>query len=155
VLIYDGFCVETLDIRNMIRDAKKKHKRFMTRSIYDVSWFEFLRVLDYKCLWKGKRFQKIDQFFASTQTCPFCGHVQKEITLDDRVLICPNCEIIMERDSRSSLTILNEGIRLLKIPKEPGELKTVGENAENIFDESVISSVSSKLDSKVKAFASS
>jgi len=154
IIKYDGFCVETLDIQNMIREAQKEHKKFMTRSIYDVSWFEFLRVLGYKCLWFGKYFQKIAQFFASTQTCPFCGHVQKEITLDDRVLTCPLCGRVMERDSRSSLAILNEGLRLLRgIPKEPGELKTVGENVENIFDESVTSSVASKRNENALAFS--
>jgi len=36
------------------------------------------------------------------------------------------------------------------IPKEPGKLKTVGEDIENIFDESVISSVTSKRETNLK-----
>jgi len=154
---YDGFCVETLDIRNMIRDAMKKHKICLIRSIYDVSWYEFIRLLEYKSLWNSKYFIKMDKFYPSTQTCPFCGHVDKEITLDDRILLCPKCKVLMERDLRASQTILHEGMIKLRdnynIPQEPWEFKTVGESVENAFDESVTSFSECQSFAKTLVFA--
>ena len=154
---YDGFCVETLNIINMIKKAKKENKLNFVRSLYDVSWFEFMKFLEYKSFWYSKYFVKIDKFFPSTRMCPFCGHIQKEITLDDRVLTCPHCGRVMDRDPRAALTILQEGIRLLKefykIPQEPWELKTVGESSlAGAFDEAVTSSVSPQAAKKAKAF---
>ena len=133
---YDGFCVESLSINNMIKDAKEEKKKRFVKSLYDVSWGEFFRILEYKSLWNSKYFQEIDQFFPSTQTCPFCGHVQKEITLADRVLICPNCKSVMDRDLRSSKMTQIEGLRLLKGPQE---LKAVGEIVIDDFVEAATS----------------
>ena len=148
---YDGFCVESLSINNMIKEAKEENKKYFVKSLYDVSWGEFFRILEYKSLWNSKYFQEIDQFFASTQTCPFCGHVQKEITLADRVLICPNCKNVMDRDLRSSKMTQIEGLRLLK---EPQELKAVGETVSDGFVEAATSE-NTELVENALAFATS
>jgi len=106
---YDGVILEDLDIQELL----KKNGKAMNRSISDVSWFEFGRMMEYKSAWASKHFMKVDQYFPSTQKCSRCGSIS-HMSLKNRVYKCSNCKLEMGRDPNASLNLRNEGIRLLK-----------------------------------------
>ena len=97
---YDGFILEDLSSKNMM----KNHK--LAKSIADVSWSEFSRILEYKCLWHFKYFEKIDRFAPSSQICSVCGNRQ-DMPLSERIYNCSNCGNIIDRDLNASLNIKN------------------------------------------------
>lgn len=105
---YDVICVETLRIKNMLKNRK------LAKAIQDISWYEFCRQLEYKCLWYDKKFVKINTYFASSQICSNCGFKNIDIKdLSVREWICPECGEYHDRDINAAKNILNEGLKLI------------------------------------------
>jgi len=84
----------------------------LAQSISDVSWFEFIRQLQYKSDWYGKKIIKIDRYFPSSQICNNCGCINSEIKdLSIREWVCPECGTRHDRDINASINILKEGLK--------------------------------------------
>lgn len=106
IKLYDIIVLENLKISNML----KNHK--LAKSISDVSWYGFFRILEYKAICSCKKIIKINTFYPSSQLCFSCGCINKEVkNLNIRTWQCPECGAIHDRDINAAQNILREGLR--------------------------------------------
>jgi len=100
---------EDLNVKSIVRNNS-----ILSKSIYDVSWYELTRQLQYKADWNSRIYHKIDRYFASSQLCNVCGYQNKEIKdLNIREWKCPNCGELHNRDINAAINILNQGLKEL------------------------------------------
>ena len=93
--------IEDLKISNMI----KNHK--LAKSIADVSWSEFRRMLEYKAKWYGREIIIAPSNYASSQLCSNCGNKSSQTKdLSCGTYICPVCGMVMDRDINASKNLL-------------------------------------------------
>ena len=101
----DLIVCEDLNVKGMI----KNHK--LSKHIADVSWGNFVTLLQYKCDWYGKELVKVNRFYPSSKTCCECGWINQELKLSDREWTCNSCGVIHDRDVNASRNILKEGLK--------------------------------------------
>lgn len=93
--------IEDLNISGMLKN------RHLSKAVQDQCLYEFIRQLQYKCMWNGIELIRADRFYPSSKTCHNCGCVKRNLTLRDRVYICDVCGYVQDRDFNAALNLMN------------------------------------------------
>lgn len=104
---YDIVCIEDINLQH-----HAEHKNWGKKT-NDNGFGMFRSFLQYKLEEQGKLFIKIDKWFPSSKTCHYCGSVNSELSIEDRVWICPSCGEIIDRDLNAAINILNCGLSMV------------------------------------------
>lgn len=96
--------MENLNVKGML---KNKH---LAESIHEQCFYEFIKQMKHKCEINGIEFTQADRFYPSSKTCSCCGHVKKDLKLKDRVYICDECGLEIDRDKNASINLGNYGL---------------------------------------------
>ena len=105
---YDLIAIEDLDMASMKKSLN------LGKSVSDIGWGKFMQILEELCNKLGKLLIRVDRWYPSSKTCSHCGYINKDLKLEDRVYICPECGHVMSRDKNAATNILEEGFRILE-----------------------------------------
>ena len=93
--------IEDLNIRGLARG-------FLAKQVSDQAWAAFLTVLEYKAAEAGTRLIKVPPR-GTSQTCSACGVVVPK-PLSKRIHECPDCGLVIDRDTNAARNILRLGL---------------------------------------------
>lgn len=100
--------VETLNAAGM-RSAGGAHKRGLNRALADAALAQVRRMLDYKTRWYGSNLVQAEWFYPSSKTCSACGGRKPNLTLADRIFVCPHCAMMIDRDLNAAINLARLG----------------------------------------------
>ncbi|WP_405531119.1 transposase [Streptomyces avidinii] len=121
---HDFIAHEDLKIRNMVRAPKPKPdpdhpgtflpngaaaKAGLNRSVSDVGWGVFLKILHAKAESAGREVIAVDPRNTS-RTCPECGHVDKGNRPTQEKFHCQSCGHSAHADTVGALNVLRAGL---------------------------------------------
>ena len=109
----DVICIESLSLKDMSKFKKWEERKLLKdkcnhgKSVNDLGWYMFTQRLKTKAEEKGKVIIEADKWFASSKTCSKCGYVNKELKLEDRIWMCPQCGAEHLRDQNAATNLMN------------------------------------------------
>jgi len=92
--------IEDLCVAGMLKN------RSLSRVIADVGFYEFRRQLEYKCEWYGSELVVAPRFYPSSKRCSVCENIKKDLALSDRVYVCDECGLEMDRDLNAACNLV-------------------------------------------------
>ena len=96
----DIVVMEDLNVQGMMKN------RYNSRAIGEQCFFEFIRQMRYKCEENGIEFFQVDRFYPSSKTCSCCGAIKKDLQQGDRIYICKECGIVIDRDYNAAINLM-------------------------------------------------
>jgi putative transposase len=99
---YDVIVVGDLHVAGMVQNHS------LAKHIYDASWGEFVRQLEYKTTWYGFTLVKAPRFYASSKTCSSCGVTKAKLSLDERMYHCGSCGLEIDRDFNATINLARQ-----------------------------------------------
>lgn len=96
--------IEDLSISNMIQ-GEGHHD--LHRYVIESGFYYFRIHLETKSKEYLTELRLANKYFASSKMCCMCGHKKKDLTLNDRVYVCPECGNRIDRDENASINLFN------------------------------------------------
>jgi putative transposase len=84
--------IEDLNVSGMLKN------RHLARAVSDVGLHEFRRQLTYKADLAGSEILVASRWYPSSKQCSWCGWKDEDQTLADRLFVCSECGLVMDRD---------------------------------------------------------
>ena len=91
--------MEDLNVKGMMKN------RYLAKEIASEKFYEFRRQMEYKCEPYGIQLVFADRFYPSSKTCSHCGHIKKDLKLNNRTYICPACGHVIDRDLNAAINL--------------------------------------------------
>ncbi len=99
--------LEDLNTKGMLANHR------LAQAVSDASFFEVKRQLLYKAEQYGGSVQLVDRWYASSKACSRCGWIHADLTLAERVFLCQDCGLVIDRDLNAAINIHKEALRLI------------------------------------------
>ncbi|HET7637305.1 MAG TPA: transposase, partial [Ktedonobacteraceae bacterium] len=84
--------IEDLSVSGMLKNRK------LARAIADMGLSEFRRQLTYKAQDAGVQIHVVSRWEPSSKTCSWCGWYNASLALAERIFVCQECGLVIDRD---------------------------------------------------------
>ncbi len=91
--------IEDLNVKGMMKN------RHLSKSVAQQKFYEFRVKLTNKCKQNDIELRVVDRWYPSSKLCSCCGTLKKDLKLSDRVYICNECGLIIDRDLQASINL--------------------------------------------------
>jgi putative transposase len=88
--------IEDLNIKGMMKN------RNLSKAVSQQKFYEFRVKLTNKCKQNDIELRIVDRWYPSSKLCSCCGNIKKDLKLSDRVYVCNECGIVIDRDLQAS-----------------------------------------------------
>lgn len=117
---YQDISIEDLNVKGMTKRPKakenpdnpgqylpngRKAKAGLNKEILDAGFGMFRRMLEYKCALSGARLHIINRWYPSSKTCSNCGAVKAKLSLKERIYVCDQCGLVIDRDLNAAINL--------------------------------------------------
>lgn len=92
--------MEDLNVSGMMKN------RHLAKAIKDQRLYEFIRQMQYKCEERGIEFVQVPRFYPSSKTCSSCGSIKRDLKLSERMFVCSECGLHIDRDYNAALNLM-------------------------------------------------
>lgn len=98
-LLPERIVMEDLNVSGMMKNSH------LSKAISRQGMAEFRRQIAYKSEWNGIETIYADRFFPSSKTCSVCGHIKPDLKLSDRIYVCSECGLTLDRDFNAAVNL--------------------------------------------------
>lgn len=91
--------IEDLNVKGMMKN------RHLSKAVAQQKFYEFRVKLTNKCKQNDIELRVVDRWYPSSKRCSCCGHIKKDLKLSDRVYVCNECGLLVDRDLQASINL--------------------------------------------------
>lgn len=91
--------IEDLNVNGMMKN------KYLAKDIGNCAFYTIREHLIRKATERRIAVRLVDRFYPSSKTCSNCGSYKKDLTLNNRVYHCDNCQEKIDRDFNASINI--------------------------------------------------
>ena len=96
--------IEDLNVRGMMKN------RYLAKAVSQQKFYYFRQKLEYKCRLNSIELRIVDRWYPSSKTCSYCKNTKSDLKLSDRIYVCEECGLVIDRDLNASINLANAKI---------------------------------------------
>ena len=90
-----------------MKKRKKGQRNDIAKGIQENPFRKFLKTLEARVIKVGIHIIYADKWYPSSKKCNRCGYIKEDLKLSDRVFVCPNCSLKINRDYNAAINLNN------------------------------------------------
>lgn len=99
MLLPETVVMEDLSVRTLMKNKQIADK------IRSQMFYTVINTMKYKCEHNNINFVLADRYFPSSKTCSSCGSIKRNLKLNDRIFICNECGLTIDRDYNAAINL--------------------------------------------------
>ena len=96
--------IEDLNVSGMMKN------RHLAKAVSQQKFYYFRQKLEYKCRLNSIELRIVDRWYPSSKTCSCCENIKGDLKLSDRIYVCEECGLVIDRDLNASINLANAKI---------------------------------------------